>query len=47
MPEPDAATVIQKHVAAFNARDLDGLMSGFTEDASWVTGTTAVYGTLS
>jgi hypothetical protein len=31
-------------VAAFNARDLDALMAGFTEDASWITGSTVVRG---
>jgi hypothetical protein len=31
-------------VGAFNARDLDGLMAGFTEDASWVTGTSVARG---
>jgi hypothetical protein len=31
-------------VEAFNARDLDALMAGFTEDASWVTGTSTAQG---
>ncbi|WP_405912775.1 nuclear transport factor 2 family protein [Streptomyces sp. NBC_00963] len=40
----DTAAVIHEHVRAFNARDLDALLAGFTEDALWVTGTTAVRG---
>jgi hypothetical protein len=40
----DAAAVVRKHVEAFNARDLDALMAGFTEDASWVTGTSTAQG---
>jgi uncharacterized protein len=40
----DAAALIREHVRAFNARDLDALLSGFTEDALWVTGTTTVRG---
>jgi hypothetical protein len=42
--ELDAATVVRRHVDAFNARDLDTLMAGFTEDASWVTGATIARG---
>jgi hypothetical protein len=42
--ELDAATVVRRHVDAFNARDLDALMAGFTEDASWVTGATIARG---
>ncbi|GIH18614.1 nuclear transport factor 2 family protein [Rugosimonospora africana] len=44
MTEPDAAAALSKHVAAFNSRDLDALMAGFTEDASWVTGTSVARG---
>ncbi len=44
MIEDDAATVVRGHVDAFNARDLDALMAGFTADAWWVTGTTVVRG---
>ncbi|MEV0582568.1 nuclear transport factor 2 family protein [Nonomuraea sp. NPDC050310] len=44
MIEVDAAAVLRAHVDAFNARDLDALMAGFTEDASWVTGTSRVQG---
>ena len=40
----DAAAVVRRHVEAFNARDLDALMAGFTEDALWATGTTVVRG---
>lgn len=36
--------MVRRHVAAFNARDVEGLMAGFTEDAVWVTGTTVVRG---
>jgi hypothetical protein len=42
--EVDAAAVVRRHVEAFNARDLDALMAGFTEDASWVTGTSTAQG---
>jgi limonene-1,2-epoxide hydrolase len=41
---PDAAAVLRRHVDAFNARDLDALMAGFTPDASWVTGTSVARG---
>ncbi|TCO52431.1 nuclear transport factor 2 family protein [Actinocrispum wychmicini] len=44
MGQPDAAGVVRRHVDAFNSRDLDGLMAGFTDDALWVTGTTVVRG---
>jgi uncharacterized protein (TIGR02246 family) len=44
MTERDAADVVRRHVEAFNARDLDALMAGFTEDAVWVTGTSVVRG---
>lgn len=40
----DAVAVVRGHVDAFNAGDLDALMAGFTDDAVWVTGTTAVRG---
>jgi len=40
----DAAAAIHAHVAAFNARDLDALLAGFTDDAVWITGTTTVRG---
>ncbi|MFD8596270.1 nuclear transport factor 2 family protein [Kitasatospora sp. NPDC059646] len=43
MPTATAAAV-HEHVRAFNARDLDALMRGFTEDAVWITGTTTVRG---
>jgi hypothetical protein len=42
--EVDAAVVVRGHVDAFNARDLDALMAGFTDDASWVTGTSTARG---
>ncbi|MGC9667194.1 nuclear transport factor 2 family protein [Planosporangium sp. 12N6] len=44
MIEVDAADVVRRHVEAFNARDLDGLMAGFTENALWVTGTSVARG---
>lgn len=44
MIEMDAATAVRRHVDAFNARDLDGLIAGLTEDAVWVTGTTVARG---
>ncbi|WP_405730084.1 nuclear transport factor 2 family protein [Streptomyces sp. NBC_01537] len=44
MTETSAATVIHNHVQAFNARDLDALMSGFTDAALWITGKTAARG---
>ncbi|WP_159945369.1 MULTISPECIES: nuclear transport factor 2 family protein [unclassified Nocardiopsis] len=44
MDHPEAAAAVRAHVAAFNARDLDALMAGFTADASWVTGTTTARG---
>jgi uncharacterized protein len=34
----DPAAVVRRHLDAFNARDLDALMAGFTADAAWVTG---------
>jgi ketosteroid isomerase-like protein len=35
---------VREHVRAFNDRDLDALLAGFTEDALWVTGTSAAHG---
>ncbi|HEX5540859.1 MAG TPA: nuclear transport factor 2 family protein [Micromonospora sp.] len=40
----DSADVVRRHVDAFNARDLDALMSAFTDDALWVTGTSIARG---
>jgi hypothetical protein len=34
----DPASVVRRHVDAFNAHDLDALMGCFSEDATWVTG---------
>ncbi|MEV0569275.1 SAM-dependent methyltransferase [Dactylosporangium sp. NPDC050588] len=42
--EVDAIAVVRRHVDAFNARDLDALMAGFTEDALWITGTSIARG---
>lgn len=44
MSTVDAAAVIREHVNAFNSRDLERLLAGFTDDAAWVTGTTVVRG---
>jgi uncharacterized protein len=41
MPTPNAA-LVARHVAAFNAGDVDALLADFTADATWVTGTYAV-----
>ncbi|MGW4396762.1 nuclear transport factor 2 family protein [Amycolatopsis nivea] len=35
---------LSRHVAAFNNRDLQGLLDGFTEDAVWITGSSVVRG---
>ena len=32
------AAVVRRHVAAFDAGDLEGLLAGFTDDARWRTG---------
>jgi uncharacterized protein len=42
--EPEVAAAIRAHIDAFNARDVDALMAGFTDDATWITGETAVRG---
>lgn len=44
MTPSDAATVIRDHVRAFNTRDLDALLAGFTDDAVWITGTSVARG---
>lgn len=31
--------MVRGHFDAFNARDLDALLAGFTDDAVWITGT--------
>lgn len=33
-----ALTVLERHVVAFNDRDVERLLAGFTDDAEWVTG---------
>lgn len=40
----DAVTALEAHVRAFNERDLDALLAGFTGDATWITGTTTIRG---
>jgi uncharacterized protein len=42
--EADVAAAIANHVRAFNDRDVGALVSGFTGDACWVTGSTVVRG---
>jgi uncharacterized protein len=44
MTEADVAAAIGEHVRAFNERDIDALMSGFTDDACWITGSTVARG---
>ncbi|MFF3561009.1 nuclear transport factor 2 family protein [Streptomyces sp. NPDC002574] len=44
MTTTDAAAAVREHVRAFNARDLEALLAGFTEDAVWITGGTTVRG---
>lgn len=44
MTTTDAATAMRAHVEAFDARDLDALLAGFTDDAVLITGTTTVRG---
>jgi ketosteroid isomerase-like protein len=35
---------VREHVRAFNDRDLDALLAGFTDDAVWITGTSCARG---
>jgi uncharacterized protein len=42
--EANVAAAIASHVRAFNDRDIDALMNGFTGDACWITGSTVVRG---
>jgi ketosteroid isomerase-like protein len=42
--ESAAAAAVHEHIRAFNARDLDALMAGFTDDALWITGTSTARG---
>ena len=44
MTDADVAAAISNHVRAFNDRDIDALMSGFTDDASWITGSSVARG---
>lgn len=44
MIDADVAAAISEHVRAFNERDIDALMSGFTDDACWITGSTVARG---
>ncbi len=46
MTEADVAAAIGEHVRAFNDRDIDALMSGFTDDACWITGSTVARGRI-
>ncbi|HWD04458.1 MAG TPA: nuclear transport factor 2 family protein [Amycolatopsis sp.] len=36
--------LLRRHVAAFNDRDVEALLAGFTDDAVWITGTTVARG---
>ncbi|OXM72269.1 MULTISPECIES: nuclear transport factor 2 family protein [Amycolatopsis] len=40
----DLLSALDTHVRAFNERDLAALLAGFTDDATWITGTTTVRG---
>ncbi|MFD2419706.1 nuclear transport factor 2 family protein [Amycolatopsis pigmentata] len=40
----NAEAVVRRHVEAFNERDLDALMAGFTDDSRWITGTSVARG---
>ena len=44
MTDADVAAAISNHVRAFNDRDIDALMSGFTDDACWITGSSVARG---
>lgn len=44
MIEAEVSAAVDEHVRAFNERDVDALMDGFTDDASWVTGSSVVRG---
>lgn len=33
-----ARALVDRHIAAFNARDVDALLADFTDSASWITG---------
>ena len=41
----DPVETVRKHIDAFNASDLDGLMACFSDEAAWVTGTDSFCGT--
>lgn len=40
----DAAAVIRERLRAFNAHDVHPVLTGLTDDALWITGTTVVRG---
>jgi uncharacterized protein len=42
MMDPPAA--VKRHIEAFNSRDLEALMAGFSEDATWITGSDSFSG---
>ena len=44
MTDADVAAAIGEHVRAFNDRDIDALMSGSTDDACWITGSSVARG---
>lgn len=35
---------MRRHVAAFNAKDIDALMACFDDDVTWITGTDTLHG---
>ena len=44
MTEAEVAAAIGEHVRAFNDRDIEALMRGFTDDACWITGSAVARG---
>jgi hypothetical protein len=44
MTDADATAAIVNHVRAFNDRDVDAVMSGFTDDACRITGSSVIGG---
>jgi uncharacterized protein len=39
-----AGEVVRRHIAAFNAGDVETLLAGFTDDAVWITGSSVARG---
>jgi hypothetical protein len=40
----DPVAAVERHIEAFNARDVGALMAGLHEDATWITGTDSFSG---